>query len=817
MIRILKNKFRLITFAWLCLLITQSMAANGQVLKNAPVDYYSTDMKRVLALETGYYINAVSQGQIDTDSAMIMACEMFGLSRLLPYNEGYISAGGPQADALINAGKIGRAKNLLKIKTGEEKLRLLFDLANYYLFKPGAAKNDLDSAGVYMDEVEKITAGNEFKNWRNECLRLKGKFYYQTGNITESQKYFGQLVKSCRESKDAQALAKALADQGIGLPFNSPDKLQIYQQALSICQKHKLKIQELQLTARIVTIYFVADLNAAEKGLLNFLKLGQELGFRHLQYTHNVLAYVYLQKTEYLKAMDHARLSIRYMQQTGDKVLQSLYYMRVGDVFVRLDRMKDAMNWFQKSTQGALTKNTQVFWYKSFLAQTKLLIYENRAAQAETLINKITGSFPPATIFDQLQLAFVKAECYAALGRIPEAEKQYGIFLSIADHFPAEHIHQEFPNVYIHLSRFYFNQKKYRESRLFAQKCFDMTTKRHSIGNLSLSHLMFFRLDSVEGNYQSAIRNYQTYKTLADSLNNIHQKEKYDQLLVEYQTVKKDQHISKLKQNGMMQDARLRQSDFEKKLTLAGISILLIFSGVLFQQFRAKQKSNLRLEKQRVQISQKNQALQELVEEKEWLLKEVHHRVKNNLHTIVSLLEHQSDFLTSDALAAIRDSQHRVFSMSLIHQKLYLSENVTTIRFAEYVGELTAYLAESFKTQHRIMFDVKVDPIDLDVGIAIPLGLILNEAVTNAIKYAFADAAGKIEIKGSKTNDHYRLMVSDNGCGLPDGFDETKSDSLGFKLMRGLSKEIDAEFFVSSGKGTRIIIALSPETVDSMC
>ncbi|TDE10742.1 tetratricopeptide repeat-containing sensor histidine kinase [Dyadobacter psychrotolerans] len=815
MIRNLKRKITLRNLVSICLFIAQSSSINGQAFRNANVDYYSTEMKRLLALETGYYINGATQGQVDVDSAMIMACEMYSLSRLLPYNEGYANVGDSQGERLISAGKIHQAKKLLKSETGPDKVRLLFDLANYYLFRPGSSSGDLDSTRVYMDQVDKITSENKYKNWYNEVLKLKGKFYYQSGNISESQKYFEEIVKSCKNSNDVPGLANALMNQGVFLPFNAPGKLALFQQSLALCQKHKLKTLELQVIARIATIHFVTDLAASEQDLLAFLKLGQQVGFRHLQYTHNVLAYLYIQTTDYVKAMDHAQQSIKYMRQTGDWVLQSFYYMRIGDVLVRLNRTKEAMAWFEKSLEGPLTRQTQVFWYKSFLSKSRLFLYENRPAEAAAFVNKITASFPPASIFDHMQLAFVKAEFNASLNRIPEAEQEYKRFLAVADKFPAEHIHNEFPNVFIHLSRFYFNQKNYGQSRLFAQKCFDLSTRQQSVGNLSLSHLMFFRLDSAAGNYVSAIRNYEKYKMLADSTSNIRQREKYDELLVKYETVKKDQNIESLQQSGVVREARLRQSDFEKKLTLGGISILLIFSGLLFRQFRAKQKSNVRLERQQTEISQKNDALHQLVEEKEWLLKEVHHRVKNNLHTIVSLLEHQSDFLTSDALAAIRDSQHRVFCMSLIHQKLYLSENVTTIRFPEYVGEMVAYLAESFKTQHQIIFDVKVDSIDLEVGIAIPLGLILNEAVTNSIKYAFPSRSGKIEIIGTSMADFYQLIISDNGNGLPDGFDETKSNSLGFRLMRGLSKEIDAAFEVCSGFGTKIMITLSPETIDS--
>src|SRR5690606_36296463 len=117
--------------------------------------------------------------------------------------------------------------------------------------------------------------------------------------------------------------------------------------------------------------------------------------------------------------------------------------------------------------------------------------------------------------------------------------------------------------------------------------------------------------------------------------------------------------------------------------------------------------------------------------------KEVHHRVKNNLQIVMSRLNTQSAHTENDAaLLVMRENQHRVYAMSLIHQKLYQSENVALIDMPVYVSELVDYLRHSFDTSH-IRFELQVAPVKLDVSQTVPLGLILNEAVTNAIKYAF--------------------------------------------------------------------------------
>jgi two-component sensor histidine kinase len=131
--------------------------------------------------------------------------------------------------------------------------------------------------------------------------------------------------------------------------------------------------------------------------------------------------------------------------------------------------------------------------------------------------------------------------------------------------------------------------------------------------------------------------------------------------------------------------------------------------------------------------------------EKEWLLKEIHHRVKNNLQVVMSLLDSQADFLQDKvALSAIQESQHRVQAMALIHQKLYQSESLARIPMRSYIEEVVAYLNDSYSRYQPIGFDLSVDDIELDVTLAVPLGLIINEAITNAFNMHFLMKEGAL-------------------------------------------------------------------------
>jgi two-component sensor histidine kinase len=237
-------------------------------------------------------------------------------------------------------------------------------------------------------------------------------------------------------------------------------------------------------------------------------------------------------------------------------------------------------------------------------------------------------------------------------------------------------------------------------------------------------------------------------------------------------------------------------------------AVLLTLIFVIVRQIRI-------LKFQQKEISKKNNSLQELLnekdlllEEKEWLRKEIHHRVKNNLHTVLSLLESQSAFLKKEALIANLDSQHRVYSMSLIHQKLYQSESLTCLDMSIYIPELINYLRESFDTKQKIKFILHIEPVSLNVTQSLAVGIIMTEAITNSIKYAFPETNnGIIEISMKKiADDNILLCISDNGVGFAETINLSQTNSLGMRLMKGLSEDINAQFTIESIRGIKITV-----------
>lgn len=218
------------------------------------------------------------------------------------------------------------------------------------------------------------------------------------------------------------------------------------------------------------------------------------------------------------------------------------------------------------------------------------------------------------------------------------------------------------------------------------------------------------------------------------------------------------------------------------------------------------------------------QRVEELLKEKEVLLQEIHHRVKNNLQIISSLLNLQSKFIKDPhALDLFKDSQNRIKSIALIHEKLYESPNLDKIDFAEYVQYLTTQLLNSFGvcSQH-VTLRTNIQHTCLGIDAAITCGLIINELVSNSLRYAFPggreaeitiDFCSAAKVGGVR---NYILMVRDNGIGLPNGFDFRKAESLGMQLINTLTEQLRGtiEQVKCEGTGFKISFPSSFEGTD---
>jgi PAS domain S-box-containing protein len=216
-----------------------------------------------------------------------------------------------------------------------------------------------------------------------------------------------------------------------------------------------------------------------------------------------------------------------------------------------------------------------------------------------------------------------------------------------------------------------------------------------------------------------------------------------------------------------------------------------------------------------VEIAARKKAEQEItrsLEEKDLLLREIHHRVKNNLQIIASLLKLQSRYISDEkVLGAIQDTQSRVRAMALVHERIYRSSNIVEINLKDYLNYLTKQIFQFYNIQqYQIGITVTMDDIMADIDTAIPFGLIINELVSNSLKHAFPDGRkGMVSIECTPQDaNRLRFVYHDNGAGMPTGFDWKNTESLGLRLVNSLVDQLNGTIDLGTGEGTTFIIEI---------
>lgn len=231
------------------------------------------------------------------------------------------------------------------------------------------------------------------------------------------------------------------------------------------------------------------------------------------------------------------------------------------------------------------------------------------------------------------------------------------------------------------------------------------------------------------------------------------------------------------------------------------LSLIDEFAGITMMKWELESKERKRKEAE--------EFLKKSLEEKEVLLREVHHRVKNNMQIISSILRMQSRTIDDPKLRNIlQESQNRIHSMALIHENLYNNDTLANIKFSNYVQSLSGNIARTYANQKALVtFDFQIEDAYLPIDVAIPCGLIINELISNSFKYAFINRKqGVIGIQFTKQiNGNYQLVIFDDGVGINQNLDISKTKSLGMKIIHKLVKQLDGELKTDFTNGTKFI------------
>jgi two-component sensor histidine kinase len=711
-----------------------------------------------------------------------------------------------EADSLYSA--------LVQSKTDTGRIYLLLRIAQFHLLKTSVITTDFDSTTTFIKQAVLLNAQIKSKEADGYIALVESCLSRKRGQREIGKQKVDEAIKILKEGTNNSMLGQTYFEKSNYYDYDYKDqtirsRIYFIELAISAAKKSSDISNLAYYYCRLGDLHHLISEYAKATDELNLaLKYYNSIHYKDLQEVYSLLGKVYYLQGDYKLALNYELKGLQIAERNKDTTsLLCGILNNLGFIYYKLNDGENALQYFKRSLEIAKSEkdNRTIYMVSSNVAETYLKL--KRPMEAKIFLEDINSKYPKpgSKIFEAGDYANNKVylRIYMALKEFNKAK------------FYCDQLIEETRNPHINLSilsayyveiiQYYIATSQYSNSLTYLKKNkAQLDTIRDFVG-MARNYNFWFMLDTSQGNYKSAVFHLLQANRINDSIFNEMKARQFQQLEVEYETVKKEdslkqqaQHISLLSQRNNLQQTNLKQANLIKNITISGTVFILIALILLYYQFRKNQRNNKI-------ILQKNQELKDMLAEKEWWLKEVHHRVKNNLHTIICLLESQAMYLEKDALQAIEKSQHRIYAMSLIHQKLYQNEELQVIDMSVYLEEFIGYLKDSFDAQ-KIDFIIQVDPVYLNLQQAIPVALIINEGVTNSIKYAFENEnEPKICITMTEADMRVKLTIMDNGQGF-EMKAEDEGKSLGMQLIKGLSKELKGTVRIDTKGGTELYV-----------
>ena len=498
----------------------------------------------------------------------------------------------------------------------------------------------------------------------------------------------------------------------------------------------------------------------ALKLYLEVIPLRESLGGRGLENTYNNMAVIFRNQENYPKAYKYFRLSYRIEQENenAEGIAASLINMAL--VKMRTDDLDSVPDYFQKASNIAkVAENYPVL----------AVCYLNYADYFSTVAAADSARY-------YYSLGYTIAEQIGDMGS--KAVAAYG------------------------LAQLYYQSGNYDRALAYLDESQELSERLNSARYIMRAHGLRAEILGAAGRYREAFSAQQLYRQAKDSLLSTEMLNITNDLEARYESERKDRQIAELKLSATQRELRAEADRNQRNILLFFTALMVL--GIAFIAYRYRHRQRM------VNIlSDKNKTIEAALKDRETLLKEIHHRVKNNLQVVSSLLSIQGREITdAKALEAVNESKNRVKSMALIHQYLYGDNDLKSIDMQQYIVQLSKSLFSAYKVDHDLVaLHTEVEPIMLDVDTAVPLGIILNELVTNSLKYAFPGGrAGNLTVSLKEVNARLELRVKDDGAGL-DAADPSDL-SFGMKLLNAFKIKLNAEFETKNENGVEAVYTI---------
>jgi two-component sensor histidine kinase len=651
-----------------------------------------------------------------------------------------------------------------------------------------------------------------------QSLQSIGDYFLFINQPDSAAPFYDKLLSYYRQKRDYQKEASTLAN--IGNAHKSlEDKVRYYRSALQIYKQNGLKEEEAICLKTIADFHLRSGkLSLSEQELMQVLKIQKEIKSKKIVYTYDLFAGLYSQYDLH-KALLNAQKTLDAVKETGDSTHLDFFYNRISSIYFSMNNSSKALEYalyehkhILNTLAGKMPGEPDEFkLYDDLRALNGAYYNIKNTREPYRLIKETEKKYPPKFSASKSTYYYCLADYYNAVNNTRLAEINYQKVINYANQ---KNDHNEILWAYFAITDFYMKHKMLNKAAPYLDFLYS-SVKSLNFPLNQQTYFFKFQADSAKGNWKNAFFSHKAMEIIRDSVYSQIKMREFRELELKYQTSKQQEKILDLQKRSDLQQTIIKKEKIGRWFTIIIILLLIIVIGLLYYSYYLKHKNNISLISQKDKIDQQNVELKvmvdmqlKLINEKEWLMKELHHRVKNNLQIITSLLNIQSNYLEDDkALNAVRDTQNRIHSMSLIHQKLYQIDKVTKINISEFINELVGYLKTSLGAPQSIDFQVFVSPIELDVTHAIPLGLIITEFITNAVKYAFPNGeTGNVKITLVKVDNQVSVTISDDGVGIGNYKMLSDTKSLGLTLIQTFCDQLDASLEIVRDKGLSMLI-----------
>jgi len=716
--------------------------------------------------------------------------------------------------------------------TGKARIYTLLvgDYYKRYFIRGGKSPSDSIAFLRTVEACQAIGRKVDYPYGVGFAILFESNFCYNTGRKPRSAELFQEACSVFKAANSKAGMAAAYFYKAAILMTGGTLDTRISLLDSSV----KLAKEGGDLKREALAIKSIGDLHLQQgKFSLAFKELNQALEMQRgkpdeMMFTTDLLTYAYAVVGNHKEALKSAIATLDLSYKANDTTFIRTYYSRLAGIYFDMGNYEKSFMYYRKAFLSNFpnpSDQVKMVDIAYLTGMAKCLVKEKRYAEALTVYKAGLKEKQLEDMRSSDAILFY-LDIYNETGNYPQAEKyvqdMYKYFPELNIAYRAE--------FYNRTAQLYFNMRNFDKATRYRDSTQALADTLQSRELWMQNSFTSYLLDSAKGNYPAAIMHYREYKRYSDSVQKDIAGRQAAELAVQYETDQKNSELSLLNSRAALQQETISQGRRLRNIMIVASALLVLLLVVIFSRYRVKQRANKALQGKQDEINQQNRVLEKMVEdekkitaekdkllqEKDWLMREINHRVKNNLQVVMSLLHTQTAYLKDEAaLSAIQESQHRIHAISLIHRKLYQSDRqLTVIDMGVYIKEVTEYLADSLDDRHRVGFGLYVDPIELDVVQAVPAGLIINEAVTNSVKYAFPDGRkGQINIYLFRSDiGEIELHIVDNGVGLPDHFDWQLTESLGMSLMRGLTRQLDGRFEVigSDGVMIRVVFCAAP-------